>query len=69
MGECESTEKHKISGLDMRKTIEWYETSGVELPQVLADLPYPVENQNLIELSDKELGGLLSLIPKIATDR
>jgi hypothetical protein len=69
MREREPTEKHKILGLDMKETLEWYETSGVELPQVSADLPYPVENQNLIELSDRELGGLLSLFPKNAHDR
>jgi len=67
--EQERTEGYKTSGLDMKETIEWYKRSGIELPEVSGDFPFPVENQDLIGLSKKELGGLFSLFPKNARDR
>ena len=66
----ESSEQYKTSGLDMRETIEWYKNERIELPKIPeTDFPYPVENNNLVELSEQELGGLLSLFPKNARNR
>jgi len=62
---------YKTSGLDMEKTIEWYTSSGVRLPLNSTDknLAYPIENRDLIELSDGELGGLFYLFPENARNR
>ncbi len=58
------------SGLDMRKTLEWYNTSGNRLVRSNdKHLPYPVENQGLIELSGSELGGLFYMFPERARKR
>ena len=58
-------------GLDMAETLKWYGNSGIELPPHLADtdLPYPIENQQLIELSPRELGRLFFLFPENARER
>ena len=57
---------YKTSGLDMGQTIEWYKSSGIRLPSTTLDksLPRPIENQDFIELSDRELCGLLYLFPE-----
>ncbi len=63
-------EKDKTSGLDMKKTLDWYGGSKIEMPQVPEiDLPCPIENKDLIELSEKELGGLFSMFPENARNR
>jgi hypothetical protein len=70
MGEYESNERYETSGLDMEKTLEWYKSSGVELPPIPEkDFTYPLENKEFIELSDQELGGLFSLFPESARSR
>jgi hypothetical protein len=68
--EREPTEQHKTSGLDMKETLEWYRQSKPEIPPIQeTTFPYPIEKKKLIELSDKELGGLLSLFPENARRR
>ncbi len=59
------------SGLDMRKTLEWYNTSGIKLLPCPNDkhLPYPLEDRDLIELSGREMGGLFYLFPERARKR
>lgn len=71
MTEIEPTETHEAPGLDMGKTIKWYESSGVELPKIPTntDLPYPIKNSDLAELSSQELCGLVSLFPTNAINR
>jgi hypothetical protein len=65
-----SAEQYKTSGLDMRETLDWYKSSGVEMPPVPEmDFPPPVENQELIELSEREMGGLFALFPENARRR
>lgn len=54
----------------MMETLEWYERAGIEIPPIQEmDFPYPIENQELIELSKEELGGLLALFPANARKR
>src|SRR3989344_211575 len=62
---------YKTSGLDMRETLDWYKNSGVMLPAIATDknLPHPIENQDLIGLSNRELVGLLHLFPENARNR
>lgn len=61
---------NKTSGLDMKETLAWYQGAGVNmLPIQEGDLPYPIENQSLIELSERELGGLWALFPENAQKR
>ncbi|MEK6899324.1 MAG: hypothetical protein AABW79_04485 [Nanoarchaeota archaeon] len=70
MEEYKSTERCKTSGLDMRETLEWYKDSGIEMPEINEmSFPYPIENGGLIELSERELGGLLALFPENARRR
>lgn len=65
-----SSKQYKASGLDMRGTLDWYESSGVEMPPIPEmDLSHPVENQELIELSKREMGGLFALFPENARNR
>jgi hypothetical protein len=65
-----SAEQYKISGFDMRKTLEWYDNSEIEIPPSSGmDFPYPVENQELIELSAIEMGNLFALFPENARKR
>lgn len=65
-----SAEQYKTSGLDMRETLEWYKSSGIEMPAISEmNFSHPIENQELIELSEKELGGLLALFPENARKR
>ena len=57
-------------GLDMKKTLNWYKSSKVEMPSIPErDFHYPLENQELIELTKRELGGLLALFPENARKR
>jgi hypothetical protein len=66
----ESSEQYETSGLDMRDTLDWYENSGVELPPIPETaFSFPVENQDLIELSETEIGGLFALFPENARNR
>jgi hypothetical protein len=60
---------YQTSGLDMGQTLEWYRTSGVGLPQIPSDKQLPVENPDLIALSSRDLGSLLSLFSKNAIER
>ena len=54
-----SSEQYKTSGLDMRETLDWYKNSGVEMPPFSEmDFSHPVENQELIELSERLTGSL-----------
>src|SRR3989344_738960 len=70
MEKRESSEQYKTSGLDMRETLDWYKSSGVEMPPIPEmDFSRPVENQELIELSEREMGGLFALFPKNARKR
>lgn len=70
MGKYESSERYETSGLDMRETLDWYKGSRIEVPPIPEmDFPYPIENQELIELSKRELGGLWSLFPENARKR
>ena len=65
-----SAEQYKTSGLDMRETLDWYKSSGVEMPSIPEmDFSHPVENQQLIELSEREMGGLFALFPENARKR
>jgi hypothetical protein len=65
-----SSEQYKTSGLDMRETLDWYRNSGVEMPSIPEmDFSHPVENQELIELSEREMGGLFALFPENARNR
>ena len=65
-----SAEQYKTSGLDMRETLEWYRSSGIEMPPIPEmDFSHPVENQELIELSEREMGGLFALFPENARKR
>ena len=65
-----SAEQYKTSGLDMRETLDWYRNSGVEMPRIPEmDFSHPVENQQLIELSEREMGGLFALFPENAKNR
>ena len=65
-----SSEQYKTSGLDMRKTLDWYKNSGVEMPSIPEmDFSHPVENQELIELSEREMSGLFALFPENARNR
>lgn len=65
-----SSEQYKTSGLDMRETLDWYKSSGVEMPSIPEmDFSRPVENQELIELSEREMGGLFALFPENARNR
>ncbi|MEK7644072.1 MAG: hypothetical protein AAB390_02095 [Patescibacteria group bacterium] len=65
----EPTEKYETSGLDMGATIEWYRNSDIELPRDHANLENPIENGDLIELTEAELGGLFFLFPENARRR
>jgi len=58
-------------GLDLKDTLTWYKKHNIDLPKIPIDkdLPYPIENQELIGLSAKELGGLFSLFPENAKQR
>ena len=70
MEKHEASEQYKTSGLDMRETLEWYKSSGIKTPKIPEmDFSYPVEHGELIELSERELGGLLSLFPENAKRR
>lgn len=70
MGKHESSERYKTSGLDMKETLDWYKSSGVEMPPIQErDFSYPLEKRELIELSERELGGLLALFPENARER
>lgn len=70
MEKHESSGRYKTSGLDMRETLDWYKSSGVEMPPIPEmDFSYPLENRELIELSERELGGLLALFPENARKR
>ncbi len=71
MENYENVERSETSGLDMGETLEWYRTSGIKLPANPSDanLDYPVENKDLIELSGRELESLFSLFPKNARNR
>jgi len=65
-----SSEQYKTSGLDMKETLEWYGSSGIEMlsmPEM--DFSHPVENKELIELSEREMGGLFALFPENARKR
>lgn len=63
-------EVQKKSGLDMDETINWYKIAGINIPPIVEkDFPYPIENKNLIGLSESELGGLLSLFPENSRKR
>jgi hypothetical protein len=65
-----SAEQYKISGFDMRKTLEWYNNSEIEIPPSSGmDFSYPIENQELIELSAREMGDLFALFPENARKR
>lgn len=65
-----SSEQYKTSGLDMRETLDWYKNSGVEMPAIPEiDFSHPVENLELIELSEREMGGLFTLFPENARKR
>lgn len=65
-----SSELYKTSGLDMRETLDWYKSSGIKMPPIPeVNFPYPIENQELIELSERELGGLFALFPENARKR
>ena len=58
------------SGFDMARTIDWYESSGIALPVIEKDkLHCPIENEQLIELSLRDLGGLFHLFPENARKR
>ena len=66
----ESSEEYKTSGLDMSETLNWYQKSGIKIPEIpKTDFSHPVEQGELIELSERELGGLLSLFPENAIKR
>ncbi len=70
MREIQPPEQHNDSGLDMKKTIKWYEDAKIEMPSIPeVDLSFPLESEELIELSSQELGGLLSLFPESARNR
>ena len=70
MEKQESSEQYKTSGLDMRETLEWYKSSGIEMPKIPEmDFFHSVENQELIELSEREMGGLFALFPENARKR
>jgi hypothetical protein len=65
-----SHKQYKTSGLDMRETLDWYKNSGVEMPPIpKMDFSCPVENKELIELSEREMGALFTLFPENARRR
>lgn len=65
-----SIEQYQTSGLDMKETLDWYKDSKVEIPPIEEiNFPYPIENQELIGLSEKEMGGLFALFPENARKR
>ncbi len=63
------------SGLDMKKTIEWYEANKEELVRRLPDtintgkLVHPLENREYIELTDEEVASVLDLFPEVVRRR
>lgn len=61
----------KTSGFDMGNTIEWYRNSGVRISEIFLGktLPFPVEDEHLIELSRNEMAGLYNLFPENARQR
>lgn len=70
MEKHESAEQYKTSGLDMRGALDWYKSSRVEMPPIPEmDFSHPLEKQELIGLSKRELGGLLALFPENARKR